>query len=607
MVGWVPLGLTLFALVASCGLAAGAEPGRPWSVDEAPFICGQLWIPPLRPHHKNVAVIRNEVRPGVTHVEGNFCWRYLEPKRDQWDFSSLEDVHKLTAAKGLKIVAFPWPQYAPPWFKETDDYVPLKELGTGHTVDLLSPWAPGTLTAMEHFYAGLKEHAGDKIDMISVGSPTSDFGEIGLVIAAPYFVSPNTPFPQDPKAWHQGLWCGDRYAVGHFRAWAMKRYAGLARLNAAWGTSFAGQDSIAFPDPAKRMDHRRWWIDFMLWYEASQVELAEKIVQIVRRHFPKMPLEAKLGFGDDNPRPALDRTAVCRAMAKYPPFLIRSTHAGGPNRGPFHRSYWFYKRMAPVSHYYGAAFGTEPPGGDLTVGELRQQMFEDASAGADYLFSYFQNYKLLPNTVAEFKRLLRPGERPLVDIGVLYPTSQLLLEMAPFPSEQIPFCSGGRDGFDYDVVDENMIEWGMLASYRVIIHTGGRVLEAGSLAALDGWLRAGGVLIVRGQDPLASVEGDGKVYAAWVAGSARRLAGERARCFQVGRGAVVSVTVPTIEKYLEAVVSVLAEGGLGLPDPAGLNGFDGKADGVWTTDFPARRLRFTTATGTTEVLPRRPK
>ncbi|KKK97088.1 hypothetical protein LCGC14_2656250, partial [marine sediment metagenome] len=301
---------------------------------------------------------------------------------------------------------------------------------------------------------------------------------------------------------------------------------------------------------------------------------------------------------------ALDRTAVCRRLSKYKPFVIRSTHAAGPNRGPHNRSYWFYKRMAPVSHRYGAGFGVEPPGGDLTLDELRQELFEDASAGANHIFSYFQNYKLLPHTVAEYRRVLRPHERTLVDIGILYPTSQLLLEMSPFPPDQIPFCSAGREYFDYDVVDENMIGWGMLGDYKVLVQTGGKLLEADTIGRIDRWVRAGGLLILRADSPIESVEGDRTMGLTWHRGAGKDVAGGKATLWPAGRGAVARIPFKSVQTYLAAVVAVLREAGDRLPALKRLDGFDGQADGTWTTDFPTCRLRYNVESRRTTIHPR---
>ena len=71
----------------------------------------------------------------------------------------------------------------------------------------------------------------------------------------------------------------------------------------------------------------------------------------------------------------------------------------------------------------------------------------------------------------------------------------MLLDMTHFPGGhqgQIPFCSLGREYFDYDVVDENMIGWGHMAHYRVLVHTSGVVYREATLRAIDAWLRADG-------------------------------------------------------------------------------------------------------------------
>jgi hypothetical protein len=59
--------------------------------------------------------------------------------------------------------------------------------------------------------------------------------------------------------------------------------------------------------------------------------------------------------------------------------------------------------------------------------------------------------------ISDYKRILRPGRRAIVDIAVLYPTTQMMLDMTGFPVGQIAFCAQGRAHFDYDLVDENMV------------------------------------------------------------------------------------------------------------------------------------------------------
>ena len=61
----------------------------------------------------------------------------------------------LCRTKNLKLLVLPSLIYAPEWFKQTKDYLPLTDMRTGKSVDMLSPWAPGTLAAFDYFYGEL--------------------------------------------------------------------------------------------------------------------------------------------------------------------------------------------------------------------------------------------------------------------------------------------------------------------------------------------------------------------------------------------------------------------------------------------------------------------
>ncbi|MCL5269910.1 MAG: beta-galactosidase [bacterium] len=585
---------------------SSADPGVARTIARVPFISGSTWAPQINKSKDYQYVFRDQVVPGQTHLEVYMSWRLLEPEKDRWNFADFDQLTALSQARSIKIEVFPWTQYAPKWFVDSADYVPLRELGTGKTVDMLSPWAPGSLAAIDHFYAGLKAHAGDRIDIISIGSPCSDYGEIGLVIGAPNFLPGQHLydfFPQDPKNWHVGYWCGDPYALPNFRNWALARYGGLDPLNAAWGTAYPKAADIAFPDHASREAHRRHWIDFMTWYEESQTTFSVEFVKAVRKYFPETHLETKLGFGSDDPRPGLDRTGVIKAMADFKPFTIRSTH-GAYNREKYQKAYWFYKRMAPLTHDLDMGFGCETPGGDLTEKELLREMFEDASAGVNYVFQYFQNFHTRPDAIDTYKRVLRPQERSLVDIAVLYPTAHLLLNVADFPEDQLAFCSLGREFLDYDVLDQNLIDWGKLANYRVLIQTGDRYVEKSNLEKIDQWVRAGGLFVAREGRPLETVEGDGAIAKAWIepagpAGAAVEPAaagapapGGKGTLYKVGRGCVVVLPGATVEEYLATVVGLLKLARPDLVGPVPLHGLNVDHPGMFMTDFPDGKLLY---------------
>ncbi|MCL5269911.1 MAG: family 14 glycosylhydrolase [bacterium] len=577
---------------------AGKVSGRAKSVDDIPFIGGKTEAVKLL-GLQSEATITERAIPGQTHDEIFFYWRYLEPVKDQWDFSYFNRLYDLAHARGLRFQIYSWDHFAPAWFKQTPDYVRLTELRTGKSVDALSPWAPGTLRAIDHIYAGIKAHVGDKIDLITIGYPAADYGEIGLILRTPQFIPGGVwyqYFPQDDDAWHAGYWCGDPYARRDFQAWAVAHYGSLEALGAAWGVKLASPASIEFPDPDKRYQDRRRWLDFLDWYQGSQTRFTAAMIAAVRKHYPSKPLSVKIGFGSDDPCLGLDRTAVCRAVARFNPFTIRSTH-GAFSRNPHGpAAYWYYKRMAPVCRKLDVGFGSETPADDLTEAELLRQMFEEASVGLDYVMQRSGNFHLRPGLVADYKRVLRPTEPTLVDIGILYPTTQVLLDAAKFPKDQHLFCTPGRFFFDYDIVDRNMIEWGWLADYRVLVHTSGRVYEQNELDGIDRWLRAGGMLVMHGDDPWETVAGDTSVMKGWLASPASPVPGGAGQVRSVGRGHVIVLPPGDMAVYLAAVVKTLdAARDSGLV-PAPLRGFNTLDTKQMATEFATGWLLFDPAT-----------
>jgi hypothetical protein len=600
--------LTVVASVLFLGMGAMAEePGDSWvttriatKIDDVPFINGGLNIPSFK-NTNNRGTILQQTVPGVTHMEAYLFWRYLEPEKDQWNVQELEEMLALCRSRHLKMLVLPWLMYAPDWFKKTADYQPVVEMQSGHSTDMLSPWAPGTVKAFDHFYGELAKRYRDQIGIIKLGYPGSDFGEVGLTLGSPAFL-PGGGFyerlPEDPATWKRGYWCGDSFARADFREQMMAKYAGdLARLNAAWGTRFATPEALEFPDPDHRAESPRRWLDFIGWLRESQTRNMVKFLRVIRKYFPDTLLDIPLGFGSDLPSDGCDRTAICRAAMEFKPVNIRSTHAG-VNRGAIPRAYWFYKRMAPVCHEYGMGFGTEPPGGDLTTNELLRDYFEDASAGANFTFQYFQNYHRRPDVVGDYKRVLRPQEKSLVDIGVLYPTTQMILDMSHAPEGQWQFCAEGRQTFDYDLVDENMVEWGLLKNYKVLLQTSGKVFPESTLETISKWLEAGGVLITKGEPSWESLAGPSSVVANWLTHEQPANSDmPGVRVFAVGKGRVYAVMAAKVSVYLSRIAPILAA------QPAPLQGFNSALDGKFVTDFPSGRMTFDPRTLETDFAP----
>ncbi len=572
-------------------LPAPLRDDLPKSVEDIPFINGALNIPTVPRGPNNRGVITDQTLPGMTHIEIYMNWARLEPERDQWNMQEFDDMLRLSQQHGLKIVAFPNINNTPDWLKKTAGFQPVINMRTGEAHDFPSPWAPGTYDGFDHFYAYLAAHYETEIDIIKF------FIEVGLMAGI-----------------GSDFWCGDRFARLDFRQRMAERYGDVARLNAAWATRLSSLEEISFPPSAKSVSARHW-VDFVSWYQESQVRALRRHLTVIRKHFPKTHIDVPMGYGSDLQRDGCDRTAVCAAVAAFPPVSIRSTH-GSFNRELPPRAYWFYKRMAPVCHVLNVGFGTEPPGGDLKYPEICRQYFEDASAGATLIFHYYQNFHLRPDgapraqAIADYKRILRPGRRAIVDIAVLYPTTQMMLDMTGFPAGQLSFCAQGRGYFDYDLVDENMVGWDLLRRYRVLLHTGGRIFRQSTLSGIDRWIRAGGVMVTFGDPNWQSLETQRMTAAAWmvapngnVALSAAIHAAKGVRVFGLDRGIILAIPAGGIPDYLTKLVALLAA----LASPQGklhaLQGFKAQSDGKYDTVFPDGRLTFDTATFATSFHP----
>jgi hypothetical protein len=179
----------------------------------------------------------------------------------------------------------------------------------------------------------------------------------------------------------------------------------------------------------------------------------------------------------------------------------------------------------------------------------------------------------------------------------------MILDMTPFPKDQLQFCDLGRKYFDFDIVDENMIDWGMLNHYKVLIQTSGEVFRGSTLQAISKWLEAGGVLITNGSPHWESLESHQRMLSELVsAEDSDALPGMR--IYRMGRGRLYEITALGIQDYVKRVNDALALVARGQPQNAPINGYHGKDDGTYVTDFPDGRLLFDTKTLATTFVPK---
>ncbi|MDR3709257.1 MAG: beta-galactosidase [Capsulimonadaceae bacterium] len=577
----VPWGIVIaltFSLPASAVWADALKTFNPKAIADVPFVNGGLLVPSSPHGPNNRGVITDTTLPGMTHVECYLDWPRMEPEKDNWNDADFDAMLALSMTHGLKMLVLPCLCNPPEWMKSTSLFTPVLDSKTGEAANYFSPWAPGTYDAYDHFYDALASKYGAQIDIVKFPI------EIGLIVS----LAPGQ------LTGHKGFWCGDAYARADFRDRMLAKYGDLARLNAAWSTRFAVAADIVYPDRENRLNEPRRWVDFLTWYQESQTRAMVRELKVIRKHFPNILIDIPMGYGEDLQSDGCDRTGVPVAAAAFAPVDIRSTHAGF-NRNRYPQAYWFYKRMAPTCHRMGIGFGTEPPGGNLSYSEMKRAIFEAASAGSNFIFQYFQNYHrtpspgMTPHIIDNYKQTLRPFEPSLVDIGVLYPTTQQMLDLTGYPDDQLQFCAGGRGYFDYDLVDENMVEWNQLSRYRVIVQTSGTTYRDAVLPAFGKWLARGGALVTRGTPHWRDLTGQDKT-APWLnredAAAEASLAIAGLHVYRDGKGSLYALDAPDVLLYLKGVVAVLTAVSASSP----LHGFRAIDDGSWGTEFADGKL-----------------
>ena len=224
---------------------------------------------------------------------------------DQWPEDVWDDDIRLMKQAGVNTVAlaiFSWDRIQPEkhrWEFGWLDCI-IDKLGTaGIAVDLASATATAPLWLYEqhpevlpHDKYGHPINAGSRQSW----SPTSPvFKEYALTLcrklAERYGTNPYV------TAWHMGNEYGwnNRYdycdnALHAFRAWCERKYGTIEALNAAWGTTFWGQEMNGFDEvliprfmgadsmvnPGQKLDFERFGNDMLLdFYQAERDAIAE--------------------------------------------------------------------------------------------------------------------------------------------------------------------------------------------------------------------------------------------------------------------------------------------------------------------------------------------
>jgi hypothetical protein len=422
---------------------------------------------------------------GFDAVEDYVFRELVEPARGRHDWSVHRGNAHAARAAGLSYWIYPWAHAAPAWFRASRDFVPGRCLEHGEPGPMMSPFAASTRQASLDFLRAVRAGLGDVVDGLAVAFP-ADYGEVGFLSGvAGWLLGAG-------RHHHTGLWCDEREARLAFARQARDRHGTPGRLGAAWGMDGAlawercpypygaqGRDGVpGEPTPAHRLDFARC-------YQGAVTDLTRTLLEAAAGLFPGVPRELKLGHCSETLELGTDWHALVAAAAATDA-TVRFTGAG--------MGEVFTRRLASLCRGHGVPFATEAPR-EVDARHLVERLFTDLAAGTTSFFEYPEQMEAVRAPLAALRPAL--GRRPLLPaVAIAYPTTELRL--APghgAPTDTVHCWDAFRRVCDLHPLDERQIARGALREHAALVWLEDARVPGGTLAALEAWVRAGGVLI----------------------------------------------------------------------------------------------------------------
>jgi len=210
-----------------------------------------------------------------------FAWCLLEPERENFDFSWLDEALELLQAAGIRAVLGTPTASPPPWvMAEIPDAFAVSALGRQRSYGGRRGYCPN--------HAGFLEHC----------------RRITRAMAGHYAEHPNVIGWQIDNEFSVSCYCPTCRIS--FQDWLREKYGGLEALNEAWGSVFWGHvysawEQIPVPfdlgvhptygsSPGLELDYRRFLSDTIVAFQKNQAE-------ILRRLCPGHFITHNSGFG----------------------------------------------------------------------------------------------------------------------------------------------------------------------------------------------------------------------------------------------------------------------------------------------------------------------
>jgi hypothetical protein len=577
----VALATAVACVFASATRAQTTQPldGTPWNLSTGNLSVTYIQSSPIGAFPRqsflepppSIESMKQLKQQGLINYEDYIAWGAVEREPGKWDWTQHDAVEKAVHAAGLKYVVYTWVHFPPAWLRDNQkqNRTLMKCLEHNEETNYLSIFDPKTIEHYDHFYKALSEHFGDKIDAV-YACILGPYGEGNYPLLVPDWVNIGHC--------HEGFWCADDFA--------RKAFSPMPDVS---------QIVHPHPDAFTTAESRKRWVKFVTWYHQTIIDFAEKSLDTTLKYFPKQKVRTKPGgnaggvnpiawgtycpgyakmatkFNDHRVKDRSNNESRATSGTQNPTTTKNSVLAtdaspsgdhtrpwgsareqwGTPYTGvtlqpaDWHGAPFGDKWISTAYHFYGITLSTEPAGGLDHAGFVKR-LYSDITCGSRQLFTY--EYPEHAADIAKYVHLItgQPGE---TETAVFCPTT--LYRFGGDLSPTIKRSEKLRDLTDFDVLDELLIADGALTPdrYKVLVMFQADYIDQPILDKLKNYLNAGGTILLAGSDPIQNLDG-----ILWKpAGNLKYTAGSMTK------------------RYTDFAASQK------------LKGYDGIADGVWTT------------------------
>ncbi len=436
---------------------------------------------------------------GATSVQCFVRWDFVEPEKGRWNWSYYDGIADILRSNGLKWTPYLviGPAFATPkWFRESSDSVFATCLEHGMPSKVQSIWNPRLQDCVEQFISEFAKRYGGKTSVESVLLGVS--GDVGEAVYPVTNEGWTTLSPGDYHS-HSGFWCGDGLAGADFKRFAESRYGRVEALNNAWGTTYTDFSEVKpiLPGPDTSARAR---LDFIKWYRDRMTRWANVCLSAAREKLPGSAIYLVTG-GDGHPEHGVDFSAQCKVAADSGAGVRLTNEASD-----FAFGFAVTRLASTAARFYEAdcAFG---PSGVVSPAGVTSRLFNAASSKVNATHFYYPSVLVQPGGLDAWSKsynLLGVRDIRRLPVAVLYPQTSLSLKWGGFYDKVMQL----RDAFDFDMIDERMIEDGALGQYKILVLIEGRVIEADDFARIAKWVNSGGVIVTCDFGEMTTVEGD---------------------------------------------------------------------------------------------------